>query len=526
MTVLHRLFRAESLLFAAALALALLFSFKGSITAYGEGLYHLRYAQHVLMGNAPEYLAHRDPSHPLVILLSGTVFLDTLRPMLLVTASMSALTIVFIYRTLAIISRRLALWSGWIVLLSFIPFQFQNMIFNDHVFGFFFSLLCFTSVRAYMQPTPIRLYDLTVAIGWMILSRLTFWTALPLPFYILFRGIRNLPGRARLKHGIGISLVFCLIFVTNYYCRYGQYYYEGGVAPVQRQVGWQVLSGIYRFSHTLENPFSPDDGPATTAFRENLLARLRENPSYLEIIPGRTAEEISDAAFRFPLMDNFRFIYEMMFHGGATGERDVEILKEQLVAHPHIVLPILKQAFLENAFAYYRYSIGVDIPLEAHYRNFPSAYKITFMPLHQLIATDRTSAETYGVATQIQGNIGDEMMESIRLYSRADIFTLPWHVYYDVWFAFFISAASIIGYAGFMTLLVLLLAKTLSWRDPAIRLFIALNVMLWPPAMLVSAITYMTWRYHVETGSWQIAIGCLGAWFIVKAVRELVLKRL
>lgn len=473
----------------------------------------MQYAQHVLLANAPEYLSHRDPSHPLVILLSGTLFADSLRPLLLVQAAMSVLTIMFVFYTLAEISRGLALVAGWVALGSFIPFQYQNMIFNDHVFGFFFSLLCYTTVRALRQPTPMRLYDLTVAIGWIILSRLTLWTALLLPLCILLWGLKTLPRPARRKHAVCITVLFCLIFSLNYYCRYGQFISQEGVAPIRGQIGWQVLSSIYRFGYTVPKAFSPDDGPATAKLHEKLLYVFRNKSNFPHAIAGNTPEEKIEALFRTPEMDNFYSLYGIIILNDQMGNADVAIMKEQLLAHPQIILTIIKQAFLENAFAYYRYSIGADIPVEAHYHYFPNIYKITFMPLYFMTQTEF-------VAKGIGGHIEQEMLDSMVQYEYPDPLSLPWHIYYDVWFALLVSIASLTAYLGLIAMLVLVLWKKASLRHHDVRLFLLLNIMLWPPAMLVSAITYMTYRYHVETGTWLLAIGCLGGWFLWRLWQE------
>lgn len=502
--------KSEYLLFAVAGWLAMVFYRHGSITGYGEGLYHLLYAQHLFMGHIPPYLYNRDPAHGLVVFLSGALHADSIYPLLLVQAIMSVLTMVFIYHALAPVSRRVALAAGWANVASFIPFQFQNMIFNDHVFAFFFSLLCYTTLRAWRANTPMRLYDLAVAIGWLSLTRLTLWIALPIPLLVLACGIRRLPAR-RWRHGLAILAVLGGFAGANYYFRYAQF--GDGVAPVQSQIGWQALSNMYRFNQAVPGSFSPQDGPVTALLHERMAQMLEAAPGLARQyhLNGKTVDEQVASMFRQPHYGTFRLIYTEFVMSDPSRRLDVELMWEQLRTHPLLLIPIAREAFLDNAFAYYRTSIGAPNPMERHYHGFPAGYKIVFMPLYYL-------PETNVVAKGMGGNIEQELRRSMERFETPEPYALPWHVYYDAWFTFCVSAASVLALLGVLAALWLLRRRG-AWREADLQTFILLHMLYWPPAMLISGLVYMTYRYHVETACWLIALGCLGARLIGRAAR-------
>ena len=190
---------------------ATFFLFAGKTWLPGGAFQFMRYADAIVHGTTlPPDIAQRDAGYPLLIILSGFPFSQSLIPLFLIQAGFAILLPLLVYESLQRLSPRTAFYAGLASILMLSPFYFMKMIHHDQTY-IFFSMLILCSLLIFVQTKRFKfLYLFTIFAIYASVVRPAGNALFPLFLIVSYIAVRG-----GIAHYAACSIIFAA-FLAGY----------------------------------------------------------------------------------------------------------------------------------------------------------------------------------------------------------------------------------------------------------------------------------------------------------------------
>jgi hypothetical protein len=316
---------------------------------------YYNYAKFLAFADGGVFADTQPPGYPAFLVLTGQILFDTFYGTIIVHAIMGTLMPLLVYRTLAPISRPVALAVGCVFILSTIPFYSIAVMLAPQLLTFLTILTFYFYSRYYFSRDP-RFIPLTIIVA--LLAMLTRWEGMFALITTIF--FIALIARTKTQHRrlFALSLVPVFLILVSWTGARAIMYRDPGLLfslhsgsgqqlfwTMYHQLGaeteyFEKLFGVDTNSKQIENALSfgehgiqvvvPENGPETTRLAKVLVEYVRDNPdSY------RNLKEGLDTAYRPAPQANRDFYYEAF----GRFEGDPEKLVRNIFATPNMFYP-------------------------------------------------------------------------------------------------------------------------------------------------------------------------------------------
>jgi hypothetical protein len=280
---------------------ATFFLFAGKTWLPGGAFQFMRYADAIVHGTTlPPDIAQRDAGYPLLIILSGFPFSQSLIPLFLIQAGFAILLPLLVYESLQRLSPRTAFYAGLASILMLSPFYFMKMIHHDQTY-IFFSMLILCSLLIFVQTKRFRfLYLFTIFAIYASVVRPAGNALFPLFLIVSYIAVRG-----GIAHYAACSIIFAVFLAGYAWHRHVIF----DVAHAQATPSYTGAQSFYNpYLNTLDYgiKLSPNDvGPNFAQAVTTLRNRLQPNPQQSEFVRkhylGSAGEQQFAAANMFGL---------------------------------------------------------------------------------------------------------------------------------------------------------------------------------------------------------------------------------
>ncbi|HEY5997821.1 MAG TPA: glycosyltransferase family 39 protein [bacterium] len=175
-----------------------------------DSVQYLSIARKLVGQGQASTLVNRPPGYPLLMVLTGVTWLDSLRWLIGVQALLGLAIPPLVYLTLRPLGRPAALGAGLAVALTPIPCIYAGMVMSDQLSMFLLALFAYFASRYLTRERPARFLALaTVTALAMVLTR----PASGLVFWMLF-AVAAATGPRRLRAPLTAAALYCAALVA------------------------------------------------------------------------------------------------------------------------------------------------------------------------------------------------------------------------------------------------------------------------------------------------------------------------
>lgn len=343
--------RPQKILLAASMTIAFLVYFLGSVTFYGDSQTFEDYAAALIhLHFLPNLAGWREPGYPLLYILTGTLLVHQLTPLLLLQTLMAGCLPLLILKTLNPVSGRLAMITATASVVTLLPFNYQLLIYHDSLHLFLLMAFIACLVRYGQDPKIVNLQALFWIYGYFSFCRPTY-----LSLYAMLLLIGLLP-QTDWKRFIRYSL-YVLVAHLAFGAITSRSYEKQG-ADAESVAGRQLFYNVYLHSYSFEDAFW-HTGPFTSRLDNALIGFFgrhhlsdivvgqNQGVKHFQTLYGRYESDptaLVRAMFSKPQSDYFWTFWALpgMNHDDTVTDQMFLLSSlEQLAYHPRLAMNIL-----------------------------------------------------------------------------------------------------------------------------------------------------------------------------------------
>lgn len=319
---------------------------------------YYNYAKFLAFADGTGFSHTQPPVFPAFIALTGQIHFETFYGTIVAHGIMGALMPLIIYRTLAPVSRSIALAIGGIFIISTIPFYNISVMLTAQLLLFLTVITFYLYSRYYFSQDP-RYIPLTITVA--LLAMFTRWEGMFALITIIF--FIAILARSKLQHRrlLVLSIVSVFLVLGSWTGARAVQYRDPGLlfslhSGSGQQLFWRTyqqmgfitekyekLFGLGTNSKQIENKTAngqlgiqivvPENGPETTRLAKVLEEYAKDNPdSY------RNLKEALNLAYRPPSQSNRDFYYEAFGRFDGEPEKLVRnIFAQPLMFYPNYI---------------------------------------------------------------------------------------------------------------------------------------------------------------------------------------------
>jgi hypothetical protein len=304
--------------FASTITLFFLFT-STNYFAGGAGSF-LEFADAIVTGKHTARIVQRDIGFPLLLILTGFPFTDSLYGIIAAHSLMAVLIPTGIYAALQGTSPRIALLAAMTCILSLAPFLAIKLIYHDQLYIFLTMLSALSFLYYVRSGRPLILYATS-----LILLVTSFTRPAGNGLFILLIIFAWLAHRLNVKHCVTAAILFASIVYASH--EYRRFIMSVPVdAPTPSYMGLQIFYNLYVNSSDYGVKLSPELGPTMKNRYERVEAQFSpipaENPlliAYGQLNPDLYREwltvydpkEFAQRIFKNPIPVFFEIIENM-----------------------------------------------------------------------------------------------------------------------------------------------------------------------------------------------------------------------